>query len=238
MEPHFNKMTWLAQMLMLAMFGAFLCWIFNSVSDAQAEVRPSVAVQFYYIRGPRSMPYHETLRAIKRAQGYYNRNLKIKLDVKRVKVQRDIFKGKNYLDQTFARFLDWYDWTEGKRHRGEITQVILSPQFEGKGKQGQWYTTGLAWLACYRDSDLFNFSAAYITLKNKDRHERFLHGVTAIAHEIGHNLGADHRNDCSLMDTLALYCMGESTLIPLPHPHSKKVMQACAWDKPLEDLNK
>lgn len=231
MDNHFNKMTQLASLFMLAALTAFILGFLLSAVKSQAENLPVVPVQFYYIRGKESMPYREALRAIKRVQAVYKKHLQLDLRVRKIKVQRDIFKQENYLAHTSARFLNWYDWSDGKRKKGEITQLLLSPQFDGRGSKGNWYTTGLAWLGCYRTSTLFNFSTAFITLRSADKHSRFVEGVIAIAHELGHNIGADHIRDCSLMDTYALHCYAESGVFPRINEKTKKAMLGCALDK-------
>lgn len=186
----------------------FVILLFSSCSAWASPSYTDVPVQFYWVRGKEALPFLETKRAVRDVRGYYKKHFKINLVVKKFKKQRDIFTTFNTLSTAFERFFAWYKWSDKVRHKSEITQMLLSPLFVNNGSE--WYSAGLAWVGCYRFTDFLNFSVAYITLKNADKHFRFIHAKATIAHELGHNLGAEHVPDCTLMDTNLLYCLGDN----------------------------
>lgn len=186
----------------------------------------SIPIQIYYIATPKVIPFNEAKRAIKHVQGYYKRYFNINLKLNRLRKQRDIFPPYiNHNNNEYARFIAWYNWTEDKRHYGEVTHVITGPLLD----TNDWYTAGLGYIACVRSTNLLNFSIAYTTPFNFSKHSRFVHAKGVIAHEIGHNLGAHHVKDCSLMDTLLNYCLGnKAKKVTAPDSHSISEITACA----------
>lgn len=215
----------LAKFLMgVSMRFLFVILLFSSCS-AWALPSSTIPIQFYYVSTPEVIPFLEAKRAVKHVQGYYRHYFNLALKVKKFRKQRDLFQPEiNYIDTALARFIAWYDFTEGKRHYGEITQVITGPLLS----DGEWFTAGLGYVGCARNTNLLNFSIAYTTLISMDKHDRFVHAKAAIAHEIGHNLNAKHVKDCSLMDTNLLYCLGnKGKRVPKPSKSSKSEIEKC-----------
>lgn len=202
----------------------FVILLFSSCS-AWALPSSTIPIQFYYVSTPEALPYLEAKRAVKHVQGYYRKNFHINLKVRRFRSVRDFLAPQsNYLSYGLARFISWYDWSEGRRHYGEITHIITGPLLT----DDNWFTAGLGYIGCAKNTNLLNFSISYTTLFNPDRHSRFVHAKGAIAHEIGHNLGAHHVEDCSLMDTNLNYCMGNSPRrVRVPSDFTKQEVEKC-----------
>lgn len=201
-----------------------LCLLLYSVG-AWASPLSDVPVQFYWVRTPEVIPFLEAKRAVKHVKGYYRKWFDIDLKVKKFRKQRDVFNPKiNYLSYALARFYAWYNWSEKRRHYGEITQVVTGPLLS----ETDWYTAGLGYIGCAKTTNLLNFSIAYTTLVSFDKHARFVNAKAAIAHELGHNLGAHHTPDCSLMDTNLNYCLGnKARRIARPSQVSIKEIRKC-----------
>lgn len=200
----------------------FFALLLSFTSPAWAA--PSIPIKFYWVRSPYIIPFLETKRAIRHVQGYYRKYFKIQLVVRSLKKQRDLFPDTRSGNEAFKRFFAWSDYTLKGRKRGEITQVITGPLLTEK----EWYSAGIGFISCPTETDLLNFSITYATLRSFDKHDRFVHAKAVIAHELGHNLSASHVNDCSLMDTMLLSCLGnKGKRVTAPNPHSKWEIQQC-----------
>lgn len=200
----------------------FLILIFLSIQAAWAS--PSIPVNFYYVRSPHAIPFLEAKRAVRQVQGFYRYHFNAKIIIKIFRKQRDVFPDTLGFDDNFKRFFAWSDWTLKGRKRGEITQVLTGPLLY----KNDWYSAGLGFIGCFKETDLLNFSIAYATLTSFDKHDRFMHAKAVIAHELGHNMGAHHVKDCTMMDTNLLSCLGNKGLrVTGPNDHSKKEILQC-----------
>lgn len=203
-------------------FGMFLSFMLILIDSVWAS--PSIPVDFYYVRSPRAIPFAEAKRAVRQVQGFYRHYFDAKIIVKMFRKQRDIFPDTLGFNDSFKRFFAWSDWTLKTRNRGKITQVLTGPLLY----KDDWYSAGLGFIGCFKETDLLNFSIAYITLISSNKHDRFVHAKAVIAHELGHNLSAHHVHDCTLMDTYLLSCLGNvGKKVTGPNDYSKKEINRC-----------
>jgi hypothetical protein len=204
----------------LTMLSVFLSFTLSVNAWASPFLVP---VNFRWVRSPEIIPYLEAKRAVRHVKGYYRKNFNINLRVNKFRKQRNLFPELQDLPDIYELFFAWSDKTLPRKF-GEITHVITGPLLA----PNNWYSAGLAYRNCFHSTDIGNFSISFATFRSPDKHERFVHAKTVIAHELAHNLSAGHIEDCNLMDTNILACMGNNvTIIPIVNSKSKRQMKQC-----------
>lgn len=96
------------------------------------------------------------------------------------------------------------EWFVGSRYRGSkwLHHVILPPILDQEGSR---WLAGYSYLSCYRAGK--NISTSNATMQSAQGISRYRHSVIAMAHELGHLLGADHDDSfpASIMHSAAMH---------------------------------
>jgi len=97
---------------------------------------------------------------------------------------------KNLLSQYTSRLDAWYKFATQKGYckKGELCHLSLPPVFDSAGVD---YGGGVAFDSCSMGSD-YNASFSIARIKNGKGLPRVEASKTSTAHEVGHNVGAEH----------------------------------------------
>lgn len=160
------------------------CTIFILLSAVAANALPLVNVHMVMVGGANAI--QADIPTLFAATKETLKPLPVRLRLRRSTYVSDSAPGLSTLAQTRARFDYWRDEAI-KRHwfRGvDIVHVALPPIIDPLG-----IFVGELALTCGR------FSVSFLTNSNHKGETRYEHSICALAHGVGHNLGAMHNSD-------------------------------------------
>jgi hypothetical protein len=122
---------------------------------------------------------------------------------------------------------DAYSSSTGINDRYDIIHYVLPPFMASNGDyQIGGFSTGI----CTIGDPYLNTSYSNAWIVNTKGENRWLHSITAAAHEIGHQLGGEHLQNKSLMNTNILHYINDK-LLPISSK-TKREINKCLASEP------
>lgn len=165
--------------------------------------------------GTHGMNKTEALERFDAAKAYYA-EMGVEFRLKRVRVRRkspyDQHKSV-YANERIRQLIGWEKYFARRRNTAVLKLAITPPVFD---KDGLWYVAGYASGTCSYKSKRNPVGLVNGSLVNPQGLSRSDHITAAIAHELGHLLGAEHAPEqpCSLMSHGMLGCVVPGERVP------------------------
>jgi len=167
-------------------------WIsyFTSPSSAQSNV---IKVDLISVAGENALTKSEALQSFKDTARIYAEETGLVLELAAFRRVGNPFGKWQQLSQQIPLLYKWQGWFQRHGPSNTILHMAITPPLRSRvnGKKVYWIA-GVANGTCRVN----RFGVGYATgeMKNQDGAARYVQSVVAVAHEVGHLLGASHDN--------------------------------------------
>lgn len=184
-------------------FLLFIFILFLAPTRADGEIIPLSVLN---AQGDAALSCPQGRQMVRDVQGLYRR-IGVHVSLREYRCRKNPWTRPLRLTEDSIGNVHWFydeDWFIGRRFRGNrwLHHVILPPIIDEEGSR---WLAGYAYQSCYGSSKRVATSNA--TMQSAENLPRYRHSVIAMAHEIGHLLGADHDDTlpASIMHSAAMH---------------------------------
>lgn len=178
--------SWVLFLLALAIIAGLV-----RIASAEARI-PTVVVS---ISGENSLDRDKYTELMKEAAGVWSDYVTI--DIKRhIHYKRHLYSDRNSLADREYQLRRWRNYFATRKQFTGMMHLVLAPPLKDSGA---YWIGGMTLGNCqYKKRN--NVAIAWVETKNHLNQDRWWHSITAISHEIGHQLGATHTLCEDVMD--------------------------------------